>query len=73
MINATMTNYDCAVHVANANTGLGIMAIERLAAHAAVAYDTHMSWEGYAKPTLDDRALIRTASERLNKNASREG
>ncbi len=67
------TDYDCAAHVAGVGMAHGITAVEYLAARAATEYDTHPIWYGYAKPTPQARALIRTASERLNKNAGREG
>ena len=63
-----MTDYDCAAHVAMVAMNL-VTGAEHCAAHAAVEYDTHLAWEGYAKPTPEDRVLIRAASERLNKAA----
>jgi hypothetical protein len=59
-----MTDYDCAAHVASA--GHRATGAEIMAAKSAVEYDTHYSWHCYAKPTNDDRALIRAASERIN-------
>ena len=68
-----MTDYDCAAHVLGcrcADLAAHIVTIgEWLAAKAAVEYDTHLAWEGYAVPTQEDRALIRAASERINSKA----
>lgn len=62
-----MTDYDCAAHVAGVRRlGYRVTIVEWLAAKAAVEYDTHLAWEGYAVPTKEDRALIRAASNRLN-------
>ena len=65
-----MTDYDCAAHVAGVGLNFGVLGDEYAAAKAAVEYDRHSLFEGYAEPLPEDRALIRTASERLNASAS---
>ena len=67
-----MTDYGCAAHVAGVpvrRLGCRVTIGEWLAAKAAVEYDTHLAWEGYAVPTQEDRALIRAASERIDSKA----